>query len=72
MIKINEVYFVDLSPAIGKEFAGIRKCKIDKIYNEDLIRVIPFSMLDNKYHTEQARTIDVKRLREKVKGNKNK
>ena len=71
-MNVNDVYFVDLSPAIGKEFAGIRKCKIDKIYNEDLIRVIPFSMLDNKYHTEQARTIDVKRLREKVKGGRNK
>lgn len=67
-MKVNEVYFVDLSPAIGKELAGIRRCKIDKIYNEHLIRVIPFSMLDDKYHREQARTIDVKRLREKVEG----
>ena len=66
-MKEKEIYFVDLSPAIGKEFSGIRRCKIDKIYNEHLIRVIPFSMFDNKYHREQARTIDVKRLREKVK-----
>ena len=62
----NEVYWVDLSPFVGAEMGGIRRCKIDKVYSEKLIRVIPFSILDNRYHREHSRTIDVKRLRGKA------
>lgn len=65
-IKEGDIYFVDLSPAIGVELGGIRKCKVIKVYNNNLINVVPFSAVDNRYHYEHTRSIDIKRLREKV------
>lgn len=63
--KINEKWFVDLSPAVGAELGGVRRCLVDKIINDKLIRVVPYSLFGDVPMYNYARTVDILRLKER-------
>ena len=69
-MKVNDVYFADLSPSVGNEIGGVRQCKIVKIYDDNMVRVRPMGI---NYKTgafvfldKHERVISTKRLKEKV------
>jgi mRNA-degrading endonuclease toxin of MazEF toxin-antitoxin module len=66
-IRKGQYWYVDLSPAIGEELGGVRKCLIVK-KKKNLVQVIPSiyngQYTYNKFH---IRTVDIKRLKEKTK-----
>lgn len=66
--KVNEKWFVDLSPVVGNELGGVRKCLVDQRISNELYRVIPYAY--NLYSGgeeepmyDHARTIDVLRFK---------
>lgn len=68
--KVNEKWLVDLSPAVGGELGGVRKCLVDQKINDNLYRVIPYVF--DLYNGEEepmydhARTIDISRFRRRA------
>lgn len=58
--------YADLSPAVGEELGGVRLVKILR-QNGSLVTVLPFRYV-GRYEPvfEQIRTIDTKRIRERV------
>lgn len=67
--KIGEVWWVDLSPVIGKELGGIRKCKILKTFEcapNLLYQIVPLYNYNNEPRWEHIRSVDIKRFREKI------
>ena len=66
--KINEKWYVDLSPTRGSELGGIRKCLVDKQINDSLYRVIPYCYtldLENEPMYDHARTVDISRFKQR-------
>jgi hypothetical protein len=65
--KFHEKWFVDLSPVVGNELGGIRKCLVDQKISDNLYRVIPYAFnLDNGEEEpmyDHTRTIDISRFR---------
>lgn len=71
-MKKGDIYYVDLSPAIGNELGGMRMCQIIEVYiKENLVRVIPMAIdpKTNSYVFREIheRTVSIERLREFVK-----
>ena len=71
-MKKGDIYYVDLSPAVGNEIGGLRMCQIVDIYaEENLVRVRPMTIHPetNSYVFRKIheRTISTKRLKEFVK-----
>ena len=71
-MKKGDIYYVDLSPAVGNEIGGLRMCQILDIYaEEDLVRVRPMTIHPetNSYIFKEIhdRTISTQRLKEFVK-----
>ena len=71
-MKKGDIYYVDLSPAVGNEISGVRMCQIVEVYaEENLVRVRPMarhpktnSYVFRKIH---ERTVSTKRIKEFVK-----
>lgn len=70
--KVNEKWFVDLSPTTGYELGGIRQCLVDKIISDRLIRVVPYAVnfesesgYDYEPMYEHIRTVDISRFRQR-------
>ena len=68
--KANEKWFVDLSPVVGNELGGIRKCLVEEIISDRLIRVVPYAVnfesetgYDYEPMYEHIRTVDISRFR---------
>ena len=63
----HEHWFVNLSPTVGNELGGIRKCFVDQKISDNLYRVIPYAF--NLYNGEDepmydhARTVDISRFK---------
>ena len=70
-MKVGDIYFANLSPAIYNEIGGVRLCKIIKIYYGDLVRVQPQILnpitMEYEFSEMHERTISRKRLKEFVK-----
>ena len=71
-MKRGDIYYADLSPAIGNEPCGVRMCQIVAVYaEEELVRVKPMVRhpKTNSYVFREMheRTISTKRLKEFVK-----
>ena len=70
-MKVGDIYFANLSPAICNEIGGVRLCKIIKIYYGDLVRVQPQVLnsitMEYEFSEMHERTISTKRLKEFVK-----
>ena len=71
-MKRGDIYYADLSPAVGNEVCGVRMCQIVEVYaEENLVRVRPMARhpKTNSYVFREMheRTISTKRLREFVK-----
>ena len=69
-MKVGDIYFANLSPAVYNEVGGIRPCKIIKIYYGDLVRVQPQVLnpitIEYEFSEMHERTISTKRLKEKI------
>ena len=69
-MKVGDIYFANLSPAIYNEIGGVRLCKIIKIYYGDLVRVQPQILnpitMEYEFSEMHERTISTKRLKEKI------
>ena len=67
-MKVGDIYFANLSPAIYNEIGGVRLCKIIKIYYGDLVRVQPQVRnpitMEYEFSEMHERTISRKRLKE--------
>lgn len=67
-MKVGDIYFANLSPAIYNEIGGVRLCKIIKIYYGDLVRVQPQVLnpitMEYEFSEMHERTISRKRLKE--------
>jgi hypothetical protein len=70
--KFHEKWFVDLSPVVGNELGGIRKCLVDEIISDRLVRVVPYAVnfesetgYDAEPMYEHARTVDISRFRQR-------
>ena len=72
-MKVGDIYFADLSPAIGNEVCGIRPCKIIKIYYGDLVRIQPKVLntitMEYEFSEMHEKTISTMRLKEKISKN---
>ena len=70
-MKVGDIYFANLSPAICNEIGGVRLCKIIKIYYGDLVRVQPQILnpitMEYEFSEIHERTVSTKRLKEFVK-----
>ena len=68
VIRAGQYWYVDLSPAVGEEIGGCRKCLIVRKHH-NLVRVRPLIYNGGlSYYSEwHERTIDVSRLKEKMK-----
>ena len=70
-MKVGDIYFANLSPAVYNEIGGIRPCKIIKIYYGDLVRVQPQVLnpitIEYEFSEVHERTISTKRLKEFIK-----
>lgn len=71
-MKKGDIYYVDLSPAVGNELGGVRMCQIVEVYaEENLVRVIPMARdpRTNSYVFREIheRTVSTKRLKEFIK-----
>ena len=71
-MKKGDIYYVDLSPAIGNELGGMRMCQIIEVYiKENLVRIIPMARdpKTNSYVFREIheRTVSIERLREFIK-----
>lgn len=62
------IWYVDLSPVVGEEIGGYRKCRVE-CKRGNLVRVTPGVMtsLGFIYDTWHTRTVDISRLKEKMK-----
>ena len=67
VIRAGQYWYVDLSPTIGEEIGGYRKCLIVRKHH-NLVRVRPLIYNGGlSYYSEwHERTIDISRLKEKV------
>lgn len=63
--KVNEKWFVDLSPVVGEEMGGIRKCLVLKKFSDQLIQIAPYSAYDEEPMFEHTRSVDVIRFKER-------
>lgn len=68
----GDIYYVDLSPAVGNEISGVRMCQIIKVYaEENLVRIRPMARdpKTNSYVFREMheRTVSTKRIKEFVK-----
>ena len=68
-MKKGDIYYVDLSPAIGNELGGVRMCQIVEVYaKKNLVKVIPMAIdpKTNSYVLREIheRTVSTKRLKE--------
>lgn len=64
----GDLWWCDLSPTVGSEAAGLKLCEILKIFENDLVCVVPyFTISKNIYKPmkQHQRTISIKRLKEK-------
>lgn len=44
-MRVGDIYYADLSPAVGNELSGIRPCKIIAIYaEEELVKIQPMGI----------------------------
>lgn len=71
-MKRGDIYYVDLSPAVGNEIGGLRKCQIVEVYaEENLVRVRPIARhpKTNSYIFRERydRTVSIQRIKEFVK-----
>ena len=70
-MKVGDIYFANLSPAIYNEIGGVRLCKIITIYYGALVRVPPQILnpitMEYEFSEMHERTISRKRLKEFVK-----
>lgn len=68
VIRKGQFWYVDLSPSVGEEIGGYRKCRIER-KRGNLVRVTPRVMTNNGfiYDTWHTRTVDVSRLKEKMR-----
>lgn len=71
-MKKGDIYYADLSPAVGNEISGVRMCQIVAVdAEESLVRVRPMARhpKTNAYVFREIheRTISIKRLKEFVK-----
>ena len=70
-MKVGDIYFANLSPAMYNEIGGVRLCKIIKIYYGDLVRVQPQILnpitMEYEFSEMHERTISRKRLKEFIK-----
>ena len=64
--KVNEKWWVDLSPTRGAELGGVRKCLVLDVFSPDLIQIAPYTAYDNEPMFEHTRSVDVSRLKERV------
>ena len=71
MPKVNEIWYVDLSPSRGREISGIRKCLVVDDFGDGLYQIAPYTPFsygeDAEPMFEQIRTVDKVRFRERVK-----
>ena len=69
-MKVGDIDFANLSPAVYNEIGGIRPCKIIKIYYGDLVRVQPQVLnpitIEYEFSEVHERTISTKRLKGKI------
>ncbi len=66
--KVNEKWFVDLSPVVGAELGGIRKCLVIDKFSDKLIQIAPYSIIrgyDEEPMYEHTRSVDISRFRER-------
>ena len=63
--KINEKWFVDLSPAVGEEMGGVRKCLVLDKFGLELIQIVPYSAYDDEPMFEHTRSVDISRFKER-------
>jgi hypothetical protein len=61
--KVNEKWFVDLSPVVGEELGGIRKCLVINKFGDKLIQIAPYTSYDNEPMFEHTRSVDISRFR---------
>lgn len=64
--KVMEKWFVDLSPAVGAELGGIRKCLVIDKFSDKLIQIAPYSIIhgyDDEPMFEHTRSVDISRFR---------
>ena len=68
VIRKGQFWYVDLSPVVGEEIGGYRKCRIER-KRGNLVRVTPRVMTNNGfvYDTWHSRTVVVSRLKEKMR-----
>jgi hypothetical protein len=66
-IRVGQYWYVDLSPVIGEEIGGCRKCLVVQRHH-NLVRVRPLIYNGGlPYYSEwHERTVDISRLKEKV------
>lgn len=70
-MKKGDIYYVDLSPAVGNEIGGLRMCQILEVYaEENLVRVRPMARhpKTNSYVFREMhdRTVSIQRIKEFV------
>ena len=63
--KIMEKWFVDLSPVVGEELGGIRKCLVLDKFGDRLIQIAPYSAYDDEPMFEHTRSVDISRFKER-------
>ena len=62
--KVNEKWFVDLSPVVGEELGGVRKCLVIDKFGDKLIQIAPYTAYDESMF-EHTRSVDISRFRER-------
>ena len=64
--KVMEKWFVDLSPVIGAELGGVRKCLVIDKFGDRLFQIAPYSIIHgygDEPMFEHTRSIDISRFR---------
>ena len=63
--KILEKWIVDLSPVVGEELGGVRKCLVIDKFSDKLIQIAPYTAFDGKPKFEHTRSVDISRFKER-------
>lgn len=66
--KVMEKWFVDLSPVVGNELGGVRKCLVINKFSDKLIQIAPYSRIrgyDDEPMFEHTRSVDISRFKER-------
>ena len=64
--RVDEKWWVDLSPTRGAELGGVRKCLVIDKFDDNLIQIAPYTAYDEEPMFEHIRTVDISRFRERV------